>query len=58
MIELCQIVGGGQPGRSSNDEITIFKSSGIALWDVASAGYIYRQALAKGKGKELEIWRE
>ena len=58
VIELCQIVGGGQPGRSSNDEITIFKSSGIALWDVASAGYIYRQALAKGKGKEMEIWRE
>src|SRR5579859_1588127 len=58
VIELCKIVSGARPGRRSNDEITIFKSSGIALWDVASAGYIYRQALAKGKGREIEIWKE
>lgn len=57
VIELCEIVAGARPGRSSNDEITIFKSSGIALWDVASAGYIYRQALAKGRGREMEIWK-
>ena len=58
VVELCEIVAGGRPGRNSNDEITIFKSSGIALWDVASAAYIYRQALARGRGKELEIWKE
>jgi ornithine cyclodeaminase/alanine dehydrogenase-like protein (mu-crystallin family) len=58
VIELCAIVAGAQPGRASSDDITIFKSSGIALWDVASAGFIYRQALERGKGKPFKIWGE
>lgn len=55
IVELCEIVAGAQPGRSSPDEITVFKSCGIALWDVASAGYVYSQAREKGMGKELAI---
>lgn len=55
IIELHLIVAGKHPGRSSADQITLFKSHGIALWDVAVAGFIYQQALKKGKGKELEI---
>src|SRR5579863_5192306 len=58
IVELCEIVAGARPGRISNEEITVFKSTGIALWDVASAGYIYREAMARGKGKELGIWIE
>ncbi len=55
IVELHEIMGGQRPGRGSDEEITIFKSNGIALWDVAAAGYVYRQALKKGKGKELEF---
>src|SRR5271169_2644767 len=55
IVELYEIVAGAQPGRNSNDDITIFKSCGIALWDVASAGYVYRQACEKGMGKTLAI---
>jgi ornithine cyclodeaminase/alanine dehydrogenase-like protein (mu-crystallin family) len=55
VIELHSVVTGKHPGRSSADQITLFKSHGIALWDVAVAGFIYQQALQKGKGKELEI---
>ncbi len=58
VVELCEIVAGARPGRTSDDEITIFKSSGIALWDVASAGYIYHQALERGKGKAFGIWEK
>ncbi len=58
VVELCGIVAGAQPGRTSNDDITVFKSSGIALWDVASAGYIYRQALERGKGNPFKLWGE
>jgi ornithine cyclodeaminase/alanine dehydrogenase-like protein (mu-crystallin family) len=55
VIELYSVVAGQHPGRSSAEEITLFKSHGIALWDIAVAGYIYQQALTKGKGKELDI---
>jgi ornithine cyclodeaminase/alanine dehydrogenase-like protein (mu-crystallin family) len=55
VIELHSVVTGKHPGRTSADQITLFKSHGIALWDVAVAGFIYQQALQKGKGKELEI---
>jgi alanine dehydrogenase len=58
ILELHQIVSGAKRGRASDDAITLFKSSGIAIWDVAAAGFIYRQALAAGRGKRLEIWRE
>jgi ornithine cyclodeaminase/alanine dehydrogenase-like protein (mu-crystallin family) len=56
VTELHDIIGGRRPGRTSEEEITLFKSSGIALWDVAAAGYIYEQARQKGKGKELPFW--
>ena len=55
VIELHSVVAGKHPGRSSADQITLFESHGIALWDVAVAGYVYQQALQQGKGKELEI---
>lgn len=53
VVELHTIVGGARSGRTSSPEITIFKSCGIALWDIAAAGYVYREALKKGRGKEL-----
>jgi ornithine cyclodeaminase/alanine dehydrogenase-like protein (mu-crystallin family) len=55
VVELHSIVAGALPGRRSGEEITLFKSVGIALWDVAVAGYLYRQALEKGKGRQLEL---
>lgn len=54
VTELHEVVG-GKKRRTSDEEITVFKSCGIALWDVAAAGYIYRQALAAGKGKALNL---
>jgi ornithine cyclodeaminase/alanine dehydrogenase-like protein (mu-crystallin family) len=58
VLELHDIVVGARPGRKSANDITIFKSSGIALWDVISAGYIYHQALAVGHGRRLPLWGE
>jgi len=55
IVQLSEIVAGAHSGRRSNDEITIFKSCGIALWDVASAGFVYRRAIEAGKGKPLEV---
>jgi len=55
VLELHAIVAGASPGRHAEQDITLFKSVGIALWDVAVAGYIYRQALEKGVGRQLGL---
>ena len=56
VVELSSVVSGSGPRRGADDEITIFKSTGLALWDVTVAAHVYQQALEKGKGKELDLW--
>lgn len=51
--ELGQIIAGEQPGRQNDQEITLFKSVGLAIQDVAAAVQVYRDALAGGVGQEL-----
>lgn len=46
--ELGEVVAGTQPGRGSPDEITLFKSLGMAVEDVVTADLVYRKALARG----------
>lgn len=50
-VELSDIVAGKRPGRTSADQITIFKSNGLAAEDVAVAGYIYEEALRRNLGE-------
>ena len=50
LTELCQIVGGEKPGRRSPDDITLFKSLGMAMWDVAAAKAVYDRAIERGVG--------
>jgi alanine dehydrogenase len=42
-------------GRRSPREITIFKSLGLAVEDIAAADLVYRRAMARDIGQELEI---
>ena len=42
--EIGSVVSGAAPGRTSADEITLFKSVGVAVEDVASADLVYRAA--------------
>jgi len=53
---LSDIVAGKASGRSSDGEVTLFKSNGIASWDLAVAMKVYTAALAKGVGRELPLW--
>jgi alanine dehydrogenase len=55
---LSEIVGGKIAGRSSDTEVTLFKSNGIASWDLAVAVKVYAMALQKGLGRELPFWTE
>ena len=54
--ELSQIVAGKEPGRNSADQVTLFKSNGIATWDLAVAVRVYEMAVARGIGKTIPIW--
>jgi alanine dehydrogenase len=51
--ELGLVVSGEFPGREDDSEITLFKSNGIALEDVALAGRIYQAALEAKIGRPL-----
>lgn len=51
--ELSQLVGGGSPGRQGPDEITLFKSVGTGIQDIALAALIYRRAVERSIGAEL-----
>lgn len=44
--ELGEVIVGNAPGRTSADEITLFKSVGLAVEDVATANLVYQKALA------------
>jgi ornithine cyclodeaminase/alanine dehydrogenase-like protein (mu-crystallin family) len=51
--ELHQIVAGELPGRQSERDIVVFKSNGIAPWDVALAHELVTRARARGVGVTL-----
>lgn len=51
--ELWQVVGGGKPGRRNDADITLFKSLGMALWDVAAGKAVYDRAVAQGVGVRI-----
>src|SRR6202051_3419827 len=55
---LADVVAGKTGGRTSVGEVTLFKSNGIASWDLAVAMKVYALARAKGLGKELPIWKD
>jgi ornithine cyclodeaminase len=53
--ELGELILGRIPGRTSPDEITLFKSLGIAVEDLSSVQHIYTQATEKGLGTWVEL---
>lgn len=54
-VELGDIVAGKAPGRPDAAAITLFKSLGIGLEDIAVAGWVYAQARERGLGQEIEL---
>jgi alanine dehydrogenase len=51
--ELQEVVSGELPGRQSPDDIVVFKSNGIAAWDVAIAAAAVERARERKVGREL-----
>ena len=53
--ELGQVLTGAAPGRTSDDEITVFESLGLAVEDLAAAQLVCRQAIATSTGQWVTL---
>ena len=51
--ELHEVVAGETVGRQSDDDIVVFKSNGLAAWDVAIGAEAVRVARARGVGTDV-----
>lgn len=55
LTELGEVLNETRPGRVSDGEITVYKSTGVAFEDVVVARLVYDEALAQDAGVRLEI---
>jgi alanine dehydrogenase len=53
--EIWEVVAGRKAGRGSQDEITVFDSTGVAVQDVAAAALVYERAEAAGRGLRFDL---
>jgi alanine dehydrogenase len=53
--EIGEVMNGDHPGRTSETEITLFRSLGLAVEDIASAQLVYERASERGIGIDLEF---
>jgi ornithine cyclodeaminase/alanine dehydrogenase-like protein (mu-crystallin family) len=51
--ELQEVVAGELPGRQADDDLVVFKSNGLAAWDVAVGAVVLERARERGVGTEL-----
>jgi alanine dehydrogenase len=51
--ELQEVVAGEVPGRQADDDVVVFKSNGLAAWDVAIAAVAVERARERGVGTEV-----
>jgi ornithine cyclodeaminase/alanine dehydrogenase-like protein (mu-crystallin family) len=52
-LELQDVVSGKVKTRTTGGEVTLFKSNGLAVEDVMSAGFVYERALKEGRGDRI-----
>jgi ornithine cyclodeaminase/alanine dehydrogenase-like protein (mu-crystallin family) len=53
--ELGEVLVGAHPGRTSEDELTVFKSLGLGVEDLAADELVVRKARGQGAGTEVEF---
>ncbi len=53
--EIGEILAGTRPGRIATEEVTLYKSVGIAIQDVATARLVYHKALQRGVGTDVSV---
>ena len=45
--EIGEVIAGTRPGRQTEEEVTLFKSVGVAVEDVVTADLVYREAVPR-----------
>ena len=55
VVEIGELLDGQREGRTSPDELTLYKSVGVAVQDAAAAMLVLRAALEQGAGLEVDI---
>jgi alanine dehydrogenase len=55
VVELGELVSGVQPGRTSPEQITLYKSVGVAVQDAAAAALVLAAARERSVGREIEL---
>jgi ornithine cyclodeaminase len=53
--EVGELLNDDHPGRTSETEITLFRSLGLAVEDIAAAELVYRRALEAGVGRSVDL---
>jgi alanine dehydrogenase len=53
--EIGEVAAGKKPGRSSADQVTIYKSVGLAVEDVATGSLVLQRAREKGVGTQVDL---
>ena len=53
--ELGELINRSKPGRTSPEEITIFDTTGVAIQDLATAGYALQEAKKRGLGLRIKL---
>jgi ornithine cyclodeaminase/alanine dehydrogenase-like protein (mu-crystallin family) len=55
LTEIGEVIGGTRPGRLSAEQITVYKSVGVAVMDAAAAALVLDAAAERGAGTEIEL---
>jgi ornithine cyclodeaminase/alanine dehydrogenase-like protein (mu-crystallin family) len=55
VVELGEVIAGTAVGRSSGEQITLYKSVGVAVQDLAAAALVLAAARERGAGQEIEL---
>ena len=55
VVEVGELVAGDRPGRTAPDELTLYKSVGVAVQDGAAATLVLAAARERGAGREVEL---
>jgi ornithine cyclodeaminase/alanine dehydrogenase len=55
VVELANVIVGHSPGRQSSADVTLFKSLGLGIEDVVTAGLVYEAATKNGVGRQIDF---
>jgi alanine dehydrogenase len=53
--EVGEIIAGNRPGRTGEDQLTLYKSVGVAVQDAAAVALVLSAAGARGLGREVDL---